>query len=160
MSVSLKAMDKSAFSAYKKQAIPAYAKDNVNAGRWAESDALARSEKEFERLLPDGVNSQDNYFFDIIENKQEQNVGFVWVKIEHHFNTKSAFIYDIEIAEAYRQQGYAKAGLSDIEKVVTDLGATRLGLHVFNNNAAAMALYKSIGYQMVSHNMNKVLHPE
>jgi len=160
MTIALKAMDESAFSAYKKQAIPAYAKDNVSAGRWAESDALARSEKEFERLLPDGVNTKNNYLFDIIENKQEQNVGFVWVKIERHLNTTSAFIYDIEIAEAHRQQGYAKAALSGIEKVVTDLGATSLGLHVFNNNAAAMALYNSIGYQMVSHNMNKVLRSE
>jgi len=158
MTISLKAMDESAFIDYKKHAIPAYAKDNVTAGRWPESDALARAEKEFERLLPDGVNSQDNYLFTIIANELNQNVGYIWVKIEHNLSVKSAFIYDIEIAEAHRQQGYAKAGLSRIEKAVTELGATSLGLHVFNNNAAAMALYERLGFNMVSHNMNKMLH--
>ena len=157
MKVSLKAMNEESFSDYRKQAIPAYAKDNVESGRWEKSEALERSEQDFDRLLPEGLGSKSNYLFNVIENESGKNVGHIWVKVEDNIRTKSAFIYDIEIYEHYRRKGYAKSGLRCIEKVVADLGATTLGLHVFNYNSAAMALYNSIGYQVVSHNMSKVI---
>ena len=86
-------------------------------------------------------------------------VGFAAVfeklQVEDIIRTKSAFIYDIEIYEAHRRKGYAKSALGHIEKVVADLGASSLGLHVFNHNSAAINLYNNIGYQTVSHSMQK-----
>ena len=155
MQVSLIAMNEEAFSDYLKMAIPAYAQDNVEAGRWDESEALERSEKAHESLLPDGVETGDNYLFRIIENESSNNIGHIWVKVEDNIHTKSAFIYDIEICETSRRKGYAKSALGSIEKIVADLGATSLGLHVFAKNSAAIALYNSIGYQTVGHNMQK-----
>jgi ribosomal protein S18 acetylase RimI-like enzyme len=157
MQVSLKAMNEKSFSDYRKQAIPAYAKDNVESGRWQEADALERSKQDFQRLLPEGLASKNNYLFNVIDNKSDKYVGHVWVKVEDNIGTKSAFIYDIEIYELYRRKGYAKSALSNIENVVEALGATSLGLHVFHYNEAAMALYDSVGYQVVSHNMKKQL---
>ncbi|GLS92062.1 N-acetyltransferase [Psychromonas marina] len=157
MEISLKAMDKTAFTAYRKQAIPAYAKDNVESGRWDESDALARSKQDLDRLLPQGVATDNHFLFNIIEQDRSRKVGHIWLKLEENMRSKSAFIYDIEIDESYRRKGYAKSALAGIEIVAAELGATSLGLHVFNYNDAAMALYKSIGYQVVSHNMQKVI---
>lgn len=155
MQVSLKAMNGVAFSEYQKRAIPHYAKENIKSGRWNESEALEKSKKYFELLLPEGIETKDNYLFNILEKKNSVSVGYVWVKIIDNIGTKSAFICDIEIYEFCRRKGYAKSGLNCIEKVVADVGATSLGLHVFNHNAAARALYNSTGYQTVSHNMQK-----
>jgi ribosomal protein S18 acetylase RimI-like enzyme len=155
MQVLLIAMNEESFSNYLQIAIPSYAKDNIDSGRWEESEALARSRKAHESLLPEGVATINNYLFNVIENESKENLGHIWVKVEDNIHTKSAFIYDIEIFEQYRRKGYAKFALGCIEQVVADLGATSLGLHVFNHNSAAIGLYNSIGYQTVSHNMQK-----
>ncbi|GEA52278.1 N-acetyltransferase [Vibrio inusitatus NBRC 102082] len=157
MQVSLEIMDREAFTEYLKIAIQSYAKVNVDSGRWDESESLERSEKAHETLLPDGERTKNNYLFTITENNSQNRVGHTWVKIEDNIHTKSAFIYDIEIYEAHRRNGYAKSALGCIEKIVTELGASSLGLHVFNQNAAAIALYRSIGYQTISHNMQKTI---
>ena len=127
----------------------------MKAGWWDQSEALERSKMAYTRLLPDGLHSEGNYLFNIIENTTSNNVGYIWVKIETHIHTKSAFIYDIGIYEGYRRKGYAKSALSCIEIVAADLGATSLGLHVFNHNLSAKSLYSSVGYRVVSHNMQK-----
>ncbi|EHW0638411.1 N-acetyltransferase [Vibrio vulnificus] len=155
MEVSLKAMNSETFSEYLEMVIPSYANDNVKSGWWDKSEALERSKKAYARLLPDGLNSEGNYLFNIVVDKTSSNVGYIWVKIETHIHTKSAFIYDIGIYEGYRRKGYAKAALRCIEIVSADLGATSLGLHVFNHNSSAKSLYSSVGYQVVSHNMHK-----
>ncbi|MRI32489.1 GNAT family N-acetyltransferase [Endozoicomonas sp. OPT23] len=155
MQVLLKAMDQQSFSDYLEMAIPSYARDNIDSGRWDTSEATERSIKAHESLLPEGLETKDNYLFDIIEQEDQQNVGHIWVKIEDNIRTRSAFIYDIEIYESHRRKGHAKAALTSIEAKVADMGATSLGLHVFNHNSAALKLYNSIGYQTVSHNMQK-----
>jgi ribosomal protein S18 acetylase RimI-like enzyme len=126
----------------------------MDPGRWDQADALERSKKAHESLLPDGIETGDNYLFNIIDN-ESSNVGHIWVKIEDNIRTESAFVYDIEICESGRRKGYAKSALGRIEEVAADLGATNLGLQVFAGNSAAIALYNSIGYQTVGHNMQK-----
>ncbi|OEE67591.1 GNAT family N-acetyltransferase [Enterovibrio norvegicus FF-33] len=155
--VSLEAMDSASFSEYLQFAIPSYARDNVESGRWDKSDALERSKKVYAHLLPEGLNSPDDHLFNIIESATNQNVGYIWVKIETHFGVKSAFIYGVGTFEGYRRKGYAKSALRCIETVASDLGATSLGLHVFSHNSAAQSLYSSMGYHVVSHNMKKSL---
>ncbi|WP_237324242.1 GNAT family N-acetyltransferase [Vibrio penaeicida] len=157
MQVSLKAMDSASFSEYLKIVIPSYASDNVKSGRWEQSEALERSKEDYALLLPEGLNSENNFLFNVVENTNGTDVGYIWVKVETHIHTKSAFIYDVGIYKEYRRKGYAKSALHCIEKVAAELGATSLGLHVFNHNSAAQALYSSIGYQVVSHNMKKVI---
>ena len=155
MPISLIEMTEEAFSDYLLIAIPAYARDNIDSGRWDPSDALVRSRKAHDLLLPEGVATEDNYLFNILSGESKNTVGYVWVKIENNISSKSAFIYDIEIYEPHRRKGYAKSALSGIETFVAGLGATTLGLHVFKHNSAAVALYRSIGFEMVSHNMQK-----
>jgi ribosomal protein S18 acetylase RimI-like enzyme len=146
------------YAKYLELAIPSYAKDNVDSGRWDESEALERSQKAQDTLLPDGIATKDNYLFTIVESRTGINVGHIWVKVEENIRLKSAFIYDIEIYEPHQRKGFAKSALAAIESIATNLGATSMGLHVFNHNSAAIALYDSIGYQTVSHNMQKPLN--
>lgn len=150
-------MNEEAFSKYLQRAIPAYAQDNVDSGRWDESDALERSKNAHDDFLPDGVETEDHYLFNIQETDGDNEIGYIWVRVEENVRTTSAFIYDLEIYEAHRRRGYAKAALAEIETVVADLGATSLGLHVFHHNKAALALYNSVGFQTMSHNMQKAI---
>ncbi len=157
--VFLKVMDDEAFCHYLEIAIPAYADDNISSGRWEASDALERSKQSYTDLLPQRHETKNNSLFNIIVSGRQETVGHIWIKIEDHTHTKSAFIYDIEIYKVHRRNGYAKAALSCIESVVAEMGASSLGLHVFNNNPGAINLYESIGFQAVSQNMQKKIEP-
>lgn len=153
MKVSLKPMNEETFREYLNLAIPSYANDNIESGRWDENGSLERSKKEFDHLLPEGLESKNNYLFNVIEHNNNNNVGYIWVKVD----STASFIYDIGIYKDYRRKGYAKSALNLIEGVVSKLGVTSIGLHVFHQNSGAQDLYNRLGYQVVSHNMCKVI---
>ncbi len=150
-------MDENSFREYLNFIIPHYAQDNVESGRWDDFDILERSKKEYDWLLPDGLYTKNNYLFNVIETEGNIEVGYIGIKVEDHATTKSAFLYDVGIYEQHRRNGYAKSALHLIEKMVSELGVTKVALYVFNQNEGAQALYKSIGYGVVSHNMCKVI---
>ncbi|CAM3592613.1 Putative N-acetyltransferase YycN [Parendozoicomonas haliclonae] len=148
-------MSPDAYSHFLETAIPSYAKANTTSGRWVESEAMARSHKVYQSLLPEGLETPNNHLFNIIENENKAIVGHLWVKVDENSQAKSAFILSLEIYERYRRKGYAKAALHTVEQVVAELGATSLGLHVFSYNSAAINLYADAGYQVISQSMQK-----
>lgn len=157
MSIVLKEMREDSFEKYLDKAIPAYASDNIESGRWPKEGAHERSRSDHERLLPDGIHTENNYLFDTYSNHDNCIVGFIWLSVEINSGVKSAFIYDIEIFEGYRRQGYAKLALSSVEEFVKELGIDKIGLHVFRQNISAQSLYEAAGYSVASSNMVKSL---
>ncbi len=150
----LRKMTQKSFEEYLDKAIHAYAFNNIESGRWQEEGALERSRADHENLLPDGINTKNNYLFEIV-SRDDCIVGFLWLAIEDKFGAKSAFIYDIAIYEGYRRLGYARQALKDLELFVKNLGIYKIGLHVFHQNKSAQSLYESMGYSVVSFNMAK-----
>ncbi len=150
-------MSEESFNAYLERAIPSYAKDNIESGRWEETDAILRSRMAHEELLPRGVITPGNHLFEIRDINEDITVGHAWVSIDDTENIKTAFIYDIEIEEKYRRKGYATSALSNIEDFVSTMGVSSLGLHVFHFNEAAKSLYARYGFNIVSQNMQKQL---
>ena len=53
------------FAAYLEEAIPAYAKGNVESGRWSEAESLALSQQSYAGLLPQGLATPNNYLYAI-----------------------------------------------------------------------------------------------
>ncbi|RXJ72724.1 GNAT family N-acetyltransferase [Veronia nyctiphanis] len=157
MEVSLKKMNEESFAEYLQFAIPAYASENIRAGRWPTTGDLERSKLEYADLFPEGLKTKDNYLFNIVESSNDIEIGHLWVKITSKENSKSAFIYDLHIHESYRGKGYAKAALLCTEHFASSLGADSISLHVFNHNDVAKALYKKVGYEVISHNMRKTI---
>lgn len=155
MSITLRKMKENVFDEYLVKSIPAYALENIESGRWIEEGAIERSRADHESLLPDGIHTKNNYLFEVITGKESNVVGVLWVNVDDTVSTKSAFIYDIEIYEDHRRQGYAKQTLNALECFVKDLGINKIGLHVFRQNAAAQSLYEAMGYRVVSSNMSK-----
>src|SRR5258706_8525314 len=143
------------FDAFLAQAVPEYAADNVRAGYWDEAEALEKSRKEFEMLLPQGLQSENHYLYTVYNG--ENAVGLIWMRANMDRPTKSGFIFDIRIDEKFRGKGYGKQAMLLIEEKARELGLKSIGLHVFAYNKVAKNLYESIGYDVSRLNMVKKL---
>jgi len=128
---------------YRKQSLP-----------MPEEGAIERSRADYQKFLPDGIHTGNNYLFKVL-SPQRVPVGILWLATEEL--THSAFIYDIEIDADYRRQGFATQALNDADEFARSLGMKSIGLHVFQQNRAAQILYTSLGYKTVSVNMAKPL---
>jgi ribosomal protein S18 acetylase RimI-like enzyme len=133
--------------------IRAYAEDHVRAGRWTESESLAKSREELEELLPAGVATPNHFFFTILAGDPEQKVGVLWLSVE----PGHAFIFDLLIYERFRRKGYAKQAMLLLEDVAREKGAASIGLHVFADNRGARDLYVQLGYRETGISMSKSL---
>ena len=144
--VKLVPMSPGEFTAYLGKAIANYADEHVKSGNWSADEALQKSEREFHDLLPDGVASKDNYLYTITDAESGAKVGILWVAKQAHKPTPIAFIYDIEIAEAYRRMGYGSQAFAALEEKVTSLGLNEIRLHVFGHNSGARTMYQKLGF--------------
>jgi len=64
------------FDRFFEREIGLYAEDHVRNGNWPAEGALERSKKEFESLLPDGVNSKHQYIWSIVD-EENNRVGML-----------------------------------------------------------------------------------
>jgi len=142
---------------YLERSVPGYAEENVKAGYWSEDEALEKSRKVFDNLLPDGIKSKGQYLFQVEDTETNERVGIIWLNARIDIPHPSGFIYDIEVDEALRGKGYGKQTMLAIEEKARELGLKSIGLHVFFHNAVAKGLYEKIGYEVKSLNMVKEL---
>jgi len=150
-------MDEEQYQRFVRTAIDGYAEDNVAAGRWPADSALSRSRDEFERLLPQGLQTPDNKLYQIVAGPNGTVVGALWFGILGADPNRSGFVYNIRIEPAFRGRGHAKAALELLEQIAMQDGLTSIGLHVFGFNTGAQALYRSLGYGITGFNMRKPL---
>jgi len=148
-------MTESEFEAYLETAIPEYAAENVKAGYWSEDEALERSCKAYHGLLPQGVDTENNYLFRVQIEESSEKIGMIWMK--HEAPRKHGFVFDISLDESQRGKGYGKQTMLALEEKARELGLETIGLHVFAKNALAMKLYSGLGYEVTSQNMTKRL---
>jgi len=139
--------------------IPEYAQDWVRSGRWKPEDALERSREEHAQLLPQGVETPDQYLRTVWEEAGGERVGEVWYGLQRQEGWDQLFLYWIGIRPEHRRRGYAADVLREVESEARRLGAVRLGLHVFAENAGARALYERIGFVTTNLLMAKDLRP-
>ncbi|HUE98442.1 MAG TPA: GNAT family N-acetyltransferase [Anaerolineales bacterium] len=138
---------------YLERGIREYADDHVRNGNWSAEEALERSKKEFEQLLPDGVNSVDQFLYSIIDETDDNRIGLLWAQVKD----RKAFIYDFIIDEAFRGKGYGKQALTAMDEKLKSMDVESVGLHVFGDNISAQELYKKAGFQITGIHMKKVL---
>jgi len=150
-------MSEDTFQHYRDAAIAGYAEDNVASGRWPAEGALVRSQADFASSLPQGLETPDNYLYEVKADESGPTVGFIWFAVVDKNGLKSAFVYDVEIKPPFRRQGHAEGAFAALEPLVRALGLSSIGLHVFNHNPGAQALYRKLGYEVTSLNMQKSL---
>src|SRR5882672_8445039 len=110
------------FDSFVEMAVAGYAADNVASGRWSEQDAVAMSRAETERLLPQGLETPDNYLYEIQEESTEQIVGHVWFALVARGTRKVAFVYQVQVKPEVQRRGHAKAALLAVEGIAISLG--------------------------------------
>jgi len=108
-------MTEKEFRAFKKYSVADYAEDLIKGQSMSREQALMDAEKEFDRGLPDGLGTADNFLMNI-ENANGKNVGWIWFQydINGDSNTKQVFLADLLIFESERRQGYASAALNEM----------------------------------------------
>lgn len=155
--IQLQNMNNLDFEDYMASAITDYAVDKVAAGAWAKAESEQLSKEAFERLLPKGVNTENEYLFSILNSEASQKVGYLWFQLSETLLGKTAFILDFVIFEQYRGRGYGHQTLKVLEEVAKNLDIHKIALHVFAHNTTAIALYEKVGYKNTDITMAKYL---
>lgn len=150
-------MNSDAFAEVVEASIAAYAEDSVAAGRWPLAGALERSRDDFVSLLPQGPATPGHHWLEIRAGTHGSHIGHLWFAVQAQQGQCTAFVYDVLVQPAHRRQGHARRAFEVLEGLAAELGAVQIGLHVFGFNAAAQALYRSLGYEVTSLNMSKPL---
>lgn len=158
--ITLVPMPDADFASFEAECTATYALDNIRALRWSQASGLARAQEDFRRLLPNGLNSPSHFIYNVHHQPSQQTVGFLWFAEFDSNGTRTGFIYSVHIHPAHRGHGYAKAAIDTVEDLGRARGVTAIGLHVFSHNAAAQALYRSLGYGITGFNMLKPLKRE
>ena len=150
--VKLEPIQQEEFERFLETEIRGYAEDHVRNGNWPAEDALERSRKEFEHHLPEGIYSQDQYIYSIID-ESDNKIGVLWVQVKD----QKAFIFDFVVDEAFRGRGYGKQALIAMDEKLKSMDVQSVSLHVFGDNIAAQELYKKAGFQVTGIHMKKTL---
>ena len=129
---------------------PAYAADKVASGQWSEEESLRLSKKEYEELLPQGLTTPDNFLY-TIEDSDSNPVGVLWFAVKTRFNSRVAYVYDVEVWSHHRRKGHAYRAFCALEQEVKRLGLSGIALHVFGHNAEAQALYAKLALPAYEH---------
>ena len=155
--VRLEPMTETEYQEYIAEGIPQYAQEHVKAGRWSAEEALQRATEEFDEILPDGLQTKNQYFFSIVDEQAATKVGMLWFAVRNRGQKPIAYIFDVIVAENYRHRGYGEQAFRELETKVQDLGIQTISLHVFGHNHAARAMYEKLGYILTNIQMSKTL---
>jgi len=143
-----------AYTTWRERSVREYAAEHVKSGNWTAEEAPAKAEAQFAEILPDGMATLGQYLWTIRDSAGD-DVGILWVGTERR--PGHAFIYDIEMAQERRGQGFGTAAMLALETWARSNGIRTIGLHVFGHNTGAWQLYKRLGYVETSVQMEKRL---
>ena len=154
--VTLLPMTPDTWESWRTTSISEYAAAKVRAGTWSEDEAVARAEREFAELLPQGLATPGHELRSIIA-VDGSDMGSVWLGPRDAPGAGTCFIWDIVVHPGVRGRGYGRAALLALEPLARELGYDAIALHVFGDNAVARALYRTSGYTETDVTMVKAL---
>ncbi|ASN06761.1 GNAT family N-acetyltransferase [Virgibacillus necropolis] len=158
MTVTLIPMTQDDFAHYTSKSILVYADEKVEAGTWTKEEAPEKAEKEFERLLPEGLDSENQFLYAITKIEDKKKVGWLWYRFDPSHRQKEAFIFDIFIFDELQGQDYGKAALQELDDHALANGIEKISLHVFAHNRRAINLYEKLDYEAKDIIMSKLLN--
>lgn len=145
--ISFRKMTQSEFKIFAQWSIKDYAKELVKSGNQSLEKSLIESETEFNEMLPNGLNSKDNYLY-VIQNEELSDVGMIWYQ-KHLHKPEIAFIGEFIIKEEFRKHGYGKDALKKVAEDAKEKNYNKMGLSVFKFNKIAYSLYLKCGFEVV-----------
>ncbi|CAM3140823.1 GNAT family N-acetyltransferase [Leuconostoc gasicomitatum] len=142
------------FQKYMDFAVNEYATEKIAAGTWTAETAQKNSQLTYDRLLPNGLATPDNFFYSIFKNSEI--IGYIWFGTDNE-NASTAFIFDFEIYKTYQNSGFGSKTLELVSNEAKNMGFTSLGLHVFGSNSRAIHVYQKSGFNITDIKMQKQL---
>lgn len=153
--VKLVPMNELEFEMYLQYSIQEYAQEQEKSGRASEDEGAREAEQQYQQLLPQGLQTPDHTLCLIVDEGRHQNVGVLWFDQRVQEDERQVCINDIVIFEEFRQRGYAKRAMQQLEMQAAELGATSVSLRVFEPNAAMRILYERLKYMVANMDMSK-----
>jgi ribosomal protein S18 acetylase RimI-like enzyme len=132
-----------------------YAADMVANGGLGEDAARRKASADMEALFPDG-RPADGAAVLAVEHDGEP-VGSVWFAPREGPEGPFAFLYAIQVDEAYRGRGIGRQAMLLFEEEARARGFSRAMLNVFGGNERARGLYRSLDWTEASVHMVKEL---
>ena len=132
-----------------------YAAEVAAARGVTRGEARRLAEEGRQRYLPDGLQTAGVHLL-IGEDDAGERIGVLWVG-PNPDGVGPAWVYDIEVVEGRRGEGWGRALMLEAERVAREDGHAELALNVFGSNQVARNLYESLGYATTSLQMRKPL---
>lgn len=145
-----------AFIAYSSEA---YITDRMTNGGEDRRDAEEIEARQFAVYFPEGRPADNHHLLIGRDAQTGERIGILWLFERTTAAGTSVFIYDIEVDEDRREQGWGRALMTYAEQWAGERGAREIALNVFGGNAVARGLYTSLGYSERSLAMAKTLTP-
>jgi ribosomal protein S18 acetylase RimI-like enzyme len=119
----------------------------------SEAERLAADQQA--QAFPDGRPTDGHLVMEVIADAEV--CGHVWIGPRAIGDIEHWWVWDIEIAEAFRGRGIGRRVMGMAEDRARQRGAAEIGLSVFADNVAARHLYDDLGYREASLRLRKVL---
>ncbi len=143
------------FGEWQGAALEEYARDVASARGIPLEDARRIARESHRLFLPEGTATTGVHLV-VGEDSDGARVGILWLG-PNPDGAGPAWIYDIEVLETRRGEGWGRALMIEAERLAREDGHTEIGLNVFGSNAVARRLYESLGYAAASIQMRKPL---
>ncbi len=154
-SVRVRPMTPAEFADWQSTSLKEYARE-VAAARGIPVELARRvAEESHRRFLPEGMATAGVHLV-VGEDSGGARGGILWLG-PNPDGVGPVWIYDIEVLEARRGEGWGRALMGEAERLAREDGHTEIGLNVFGSNAVARRLYESLGYAAASIQMRKPL---
>lgn len=140
----LNKMTQDEFEKFTEWSLKNYANELIESGMEIELTPYEEAKSQFEKILPNGLLSNDNFLY-IAQNEFNEDVGVIWYQINPR-NNDIGFICELYIYEKHRRKGYGTQVLNTIENDARKHGINRMVLSVFKYNTPACELYYKCGY--------------
>lgn len=143
--VYFKNMSDEEFQQFRLRSLNEYAESIHQNYGGTKEEALENATSQFNELLKDGLQTENQWIYHIVDDETENKVGIVWYayRAEH----QQVFLYEIWMDPKYRGNGHGTQAIQLLHQKAKELGANNVGLHVFGFNKGAIALYKRLGYE-------------
>lgn len=155
--IKLKKMNQLTFETFKTASQREYAANFAAVEDVSVEIGLKNVAEQFDRLVPQGLETSGQLFFEAIEELTEKSVGYLWLGIQDRFGRKVTSINEIIIKSDRRGEGFGRALMNCIEDEAKKAGSKRIRLHVFQRNEIARKLYLSMGFEPSSVDMFKLI---
>jgi GNAT superfamily N-acetyltransferase len=152
MAITLVPMTPAEYDEWQRAGIAVYAQEFVDSGILKPDEARERAEKDYDNLLPDGLDTKNQLFWSA-RDESGTTVGSIWIALIPERTPSHSFVYALDVNADQRRKGYGQAIMEAAMQECHDRGVGSMGLNVFGHNDTARRLYERLGFQVASTSM-------